>query len=210
MENFKNPLSLTEDVDPVTEMGKSIDSLLGEGNWSGDNPFTIDIADIKSGVGYRYEVRKTEDSIIIQERLTDNPRLVRTYLLRRKDDQWEYLDSYEEEGLGSSLPRLQEAYGRLQIAIEGLTDKLKGGSSEAEIRKVIDELPADERRRFLRLAVFPLPPYTFDREAAEYVMEVDSPQYIDLYVDKGLLNEKDGRYNLSEGVHAIADELISD
>jgi hypothetical protein len=104
-------------------MARSIEEMVGDHDWSGDHPYVIQMVDSSKGEGYQYELRKGEDWVTIAERRTNNPSLTRSFELQKKEEEWEYLDGRLIKQGKSSFPELQEAYGRLKIAIESLKPK---------------------------------------------------------------------------------------
>lgn len=107
----------------VTEIADSIEQLVGEHDWSGDNPYVVQMVDSSKREGYVYELMRGENWVTMVERKTSNPRLVRTFQLQKSGDEWEYLDGRLMKYGESSLPELQEAYGRLRIAMKHLNQK---------------------------------------------------------------------------------------
>src|SRR3989344_6674875 len=78
---------------------------------------------IKESKGFIYQIRKGNDWIMIQERVSDNPSLVRNFLLNKEGKNWVYVDGSLLEYKISSLPMLQTAYERLRIAVEASAPK---------------------------------------------------------------------------------------
>lgn len=102
----------------VTEIAESIDEMLGDHDWTGNRPYCVQIVDTSSGKAYSYELRRGDDWITIMEKKLVNHFLNRAFNLQREEDGWKYLDTYLEKYDESSLPKLQEAYERLKIAVE--------------------------------------------------------------------------------------------
>lgn len=102
----------------ATSIAQNIDVLVGTHEWSGDHPYEIQMLDSRENKGYIYQLRRGDDWMTIQERVSDNPSLVRTFYLKKKGAGWSYEDPYLIKYGESSLPMLQTAYDRLRIAIE--------------------------------------------------------------------------------------------
>jgi len=107
----------------ATKIAQDIDSLIGTHKWSGDSPYKIKMLNIKESKGFIYQIRKGNDWIMIQERVSDNPSLVRNFLLNKEGKNWVYVDGSLLEYKISSLPMLQTAYERLRIAVEASAPK---------------------------------------------------------------------------------------
>jgi len=106
--------------DAATEIGQSIDELLGNGNWVADNPFPIHTADSEKNQAYEYEIRKGSDWITIKERAYGDHSSVKRYMLRKRKNKWEYIDPCQIEDSEFSLPELQALFSRLKLAVEAL------------------------------------------------------------------------------------------
>ena len=102
----------------VTEMVQSISQLVGESEWSGDKPFTINMVDKQRREDYIYELRKGVDFVKISEITTNNPAFKRYFLLRKNNGEWEYVDPFMEKYWESSFDMLRNAYGRLILALQ--------------------------------------------------------------------------------------------
>lgn len=102
----------------ATSIAQNIDSLVGTYEWSGDHPYEIQMLDSRENKGYIYQLRRGDDWMTIQERVSDNPSLVRTFSLKKKGTGWIYEDPYLIKYGESSLSMLQTACDRLRIAIE--------------------------------------------------------------------------------------------
>lgn len=102
----------------ATSIAQNIDGLVGAHEWSGDHPYEIQMLDSRENIGYIYQLRRGDDWMTIQERVSNNPSLVRTFYLKKKGTGWIYEDPYLIKYRESSLPMLQTAYDRLRIAIE--------------------------------------------------------------------------------------------
>ncbi len=113
--------------DPVsqfaTRLAGEIEGMVGTHEWRGDDPYEIRMVDSKEGRGFIYKIRKGDDWITIQEQASDNPHLVRTFLLQKEGDTWTYVDGSLSKRGKSSLPELQTAYERVRIAIEASAPK---------------------------------------------------------------------------------------
>ena len=106
----------------ATKIAQCIDSLLGTHEWSGDQPYEIRMFDSKESRGFVYQLRKGGGWITIQERISDNPRLVSTFYLK-KGVRWEYEDLYLKKYGKSSLYMLQTIYKRFRMMIKISTIK---------------------------------------------------------------------------------------
>ncbi len=102
----------------ATSIAQNIDVLVGADEWSGEHPYEIQMLDSRENKDYIYQLRRGDDWMTIQERVSDNPSLVRTFYLKKKGAAWTYEDPYQIKYGESSLPMLQTAYDRLRIAIE--------------------------------------------------------------------------------------------
>lgn len=104
----------------VSEIVEVINNLLGTRKWSGDKPFRIKVEN--KNERYIYSIRRWEDRITIQERLSENPSLVPSFHLSKKGDLWVYDDPYLAKYKKSSLDRLQRAFLRLKVAIASFAE----------------------------------------------------------------------------------------
>jgi hypothetical protein len=107
----------------ATEIAEAINSLIGIHEWSGDEPFEVRMANQREGLAYIYQIRRGEDWITIQERVSDNPSLVRNFELERKENVWTYTDPYLIKYGESSIDKLQAAFDKLKDAIEASLPK---------------------------------------------------------------------------------------
>ncbi len=121
----------------ATKIAQDIEGLVGTHDWSGDRPYEIQMLDSKENKGFIYQVRKGDDWITIQERVSDNPSLVRSFLLNKKGGGWIYVDGSLIKHKVSSLLMLQTAYERLRIAIEA--------SAPGKLDTPRKELPTDTK-----------------------------------------------------------------
>ena len=123
MEKYIQKVEKDESSRLATEIAEAINGYVGTHEWSGDTPFTLQMADQKNKIAYLYNIRRGVDWITIQEQVSDNPRLVRSFQLSKKDNQWTYLDPYLIKYKESSLDKLLSTYERLKIAIEASAPK---------------------------------------------------------------------------------------
>jgi hypothetical protein len=107
----------------ATEIAETITTHIGAHKWSGDNPFTIQILDQEQNVAHIYNIRRGTDWMTIQEQVSNNPRLVQSFSLDRKNGSWTYIDPYLIKYKESSLDKLQAAFDRLKIALEASAPK---------------------------------------------------------------------------------------
>ena len=102
----------------LTKIAESIVEVMGNQDWSGDNPYIVSMADSTIGVAYIYELRRGGNWITIMETKSDNPSLTIPFLLQKEDGRWKYRDGgLLKYGKSSSL-ELQEICARLQVAID--------------------------------------------------------------------------------------------
>lgn len=102
----------------ATEIAEAINGFIGKHEWQGDMPFEVHMANEAEGLVYIFAIRRGENWITIQKRVSDNPSLVRTFFLEKEGDNWTYVDSYLIKYGKSSLDQLQAAFDTLKIAIE--------------------------------------------------------------------------------------------
>ena len=107
----------------ATEIAEAINDFIGTHQWSGDEPFEVQMANQKQRMAYIYQIRRGADWITIQERASNNPSLVRTFNLNKKEDAWTYTDPYLIKYGESSLDKLQEVFDKLKVAIEASAPK---------------------------------------------------------------------------------------
>jgi len=107
----------------ATEIAEAINNFIGTREWSGDEPFEVRMANQREGLAYIYQIRRGEDWITIQERVSDNPSLVRNFELERKENVWTYTDPYLIKYGESSMDKLQAAFDKLKDAIEASLPK---------------------------------------------------------------------------------------
>ena len=107
----------------ATEISEAINSFIGTHEWSGEEPFEVQMANQKERIAYIYQIRRNEDWITIQERVSNNPSLVRHFNLDKKSGAWTYTDPYLIKYGKSSLDKLQEVFDKLKIAIEASAPK---------------------------------------------------------------------------------------
>jgi hypothetical protein len=112
----------------ATEIAEAINGFFGTHKWSGNKPFEVKMANQKEQIAHIYQIRKGEDWITIQERVSNNPSLVRTFNLDKKDDKWTYTDPYLIKYGESSLDKLQTVFDRLKSAIETSAHKQFGNT----------------------------------------------------------------------------------
>ncbi len=105
-------------MDLVTQVAESIDQMIGQGDWSADHPYVVQMVDTSKGVGYAYELRRGDNWVIIMETRSNGNESA--FRLQKKGDRWEYLDDRLAKTGVSSLPELQKAYERITIAREAL------------------------------------------------------------------------------------------
>ena len=108
---------------PIRSMGKidelvrSIDSLLGQHSWEGDDPFLVDVEDRSTGTAWRYEFRMGPDWITMRV-CSSETIIVHSYLLEKKGKSWEYVDPCLIKYKTSSLQELLDDYSRIEVAIK--------------------------------------------------------------------------------------------
>lgn len=102
----------------ATEIAEAITGFVGTHEWSGDEPFEVQIMNEKEKIAYIYQIRRGDDWITIQERVSNNPSLVHTFRLDKKDGTWTYTDPYLIKYGESSLDKLQAVFNKLKVAIE--------------------------------------------------------------------------------------------
>ena len=107
----------------ATEIAEIINGFIGTHEWSGEEPFEVQIANQEERMAYIYQIRRGEDWITIQERVSNNPSLVRHFDLNKKGDTWTYADPYLIKYGESSLDKLQAVFDKLKVAIEASAPK---------------------------------------------------------------------------------------
>ncbi len=127
---------MTSETTPINEIIKSIDGLIGDNEFSGDNPFALALHDKSTNQLYRYELRKGDDWLTIQQQ-ENCTGLIRTFQFQRSGDTWEYIDPYMIKYNEPSTDLLETAYQRLKIAIE--LSKPKQITDDANTAKVLPE-----------------------------------------------------------------------
>lgn len=90
MEKIKNNL---ENINIPQKICSLVEILCAEHNYEGDNPLEIKLAN--NNFLLSLEIRKGEDWITIQKRVSNNPSLVITYEFSKKNKKWIFLDSYK-------------------------------------------------------------------------------------------------------------------
>ena len=123
---MKERQSNTE-VDPssrlATEIAEAINHFIGTHRWSGDEPFEVKMADQEKKIAYIYQIRRGDDWITIQEGVSNNLSLARTFYIDKKEGAWTYTDPYLIKDGKSSLGELQSVFDKLKVAIEASIPK---------------------------------------------------------------------------------------
>ncbi|MBT6068345.1 hypothetical protein HOG48_01175 [Candidatus Peregrinibacteria bacterium] len=108
----------------ATTLAEAITCFAGESDWTGNEPLEIKVTDAKTETAYIYEIRKGNDEtgkwITIQEKLSSNPGLVRTFLLTKEKDIWKYEDPCLIKYGESSLHLLEEASQKIMLVFRTL------------------------------------------------------------------------------------------
>jgi hypothetical protein len=100
------------------EVMAAVDALAGPNEWSGQESYQVEIADAAKEIGYVISIRKGPDWTTIQKQASNNPRLVKTFYLNKKGEEWVYEDAYMTKYNESSLPELEEILNLLRSALE--------------------------------------------------------------------------------------------
>lgn len=95
----------------------AVQSLAGSGEWTGHEPYKVELHDQRSGKSYEIEIRKGDDFITVQWQTSDNPGMVENIMLDKMDKgELKYVDPYSMKYADQSLDHIQTCLSLIEQA----------------------------------------------------------------------------------------------
>lgn len=145
----------TRGVEVVTRQAiELVENLVGQQELKGDQPFEVQMVDNENKNAYLIQIRRQTKWITVQQRVSDNPLIVETFLFEKEEGNWKYVDPYEIKYGESSLPNLIKVVNRLRKVWEmSKPDEITPGRAELDdlLTLTPEEFDQDEEKGWRKL-----------------------------------------------------------